>query len=69
MRILEAQWKDYNEIIIFNVDQQNKVVCRPKFFLPQANGIAGFGGLNFYFFMLCELTVDCVIANYLHTGF
>lgn len=25
--ILEVQWKDYNKIIIFNVDQQNKVVC------------------------------------------
>jgi hypothetical protein len=26
VRILEAEWK---KIIIFNVDQQNKVVCRP----------------------------------------
>jgi len=30
---------------LFNV-QQNMVVCRPEDFFPQANEIAGFGGLN-----------------------
>jgi hypothetical protein len=35
VRILEAQWKDYKKIIIFNFDQQNKVVCRPNFFSPK----------------------------------
>jgi hypothetical protein len=37
----------------FQCYQQNKVVCRTKCFFPQANGIAGFGGLNLFFYSSC----------------
>ncbi len=47
VRILEDQWKWYKGTIICYV-QQNRVVCRPEDFFSQANGVAGFGGLNLF---------------------
>jgi hypothetical protein len=36
-------------IIVFNVEHNNKVMGRSEdIFFWQANGIAGFGGLNFF---------------------
>jgi hypothetical protein len=51
VRILETQWKDFLKINIFNVGQQNKIVCKPNVFFPQANGIAGFGSQNLCFYL------------------
>jgi hypothetical protein len=45
VRILEDQWKWDKWNMFFNV-QHIKVVCSLGDFFSQANGIAGFGGLN-----------------------
>jgi len=54
----------------FNV-HQNKVVCRPQDMVFRSNGVDGFGGLNFLFFIviLSELivNVDLVLTHYLCT--